>query len=278
MRISLLFLCVLCAPQWLYSKVKETYGEGLNVTVPASEQELLQAVRDVASDNKIEGTKEYNKDPYVSGADQEESTPVFPKWNGPGQVFYKVKKEALDPRNFKDSGDVGTLAVRYIVRHADDQHTNLQIDAIFVDDFHHRAHASNGAVESAEYGAIQDSLQKASQIKTETAEAQRQRQRDQAAKEAARKRRQEQLELALARLPNESLDQHVRRLRHEVERAVTPPGGQLKSAPFHSATTLKSLPAGSQVVIVISTPCWYGVQTEDGQQGWIHHSELEAVP
>jgi hypothetical protein len=257
---------------------QESYGGGLNVSVPATEQQLLAAVRDVIADGMIQGTKEYNKDEYISGAEEIESTSVFPKWTGPGQAFYKVRKNALDPRNFKDSGDSGTLAVRYVVQHADDQHTVLQIDAIFVDDFHHRAHSSNGSVESAEYHEIQDRLAKAELEKHQAAESEKHRQRDLAAKELERKRKEAQLELAMAQAPGETLEQHVRKLRREVERLVRSPGAQLRSAPFHGASSLKSLPAGSQLVILISTPYWYGVETEDGQHGWVHRSQLEELP
>ena len=55
-------------------------------------------------------------------------------------------------------------------------------------------------------------------------------------------------------------------------------GAQLRSAPFHSATTLKSLTAGSHVLILVSTPYWLGVETEGGEHGWIHHSQLETLP
>src|SRR5262249_40864912 len=126
--LPIFFLLAVWVPvSRLHAKEKfsqENYA-GLNVTVPATEHDLLQAVQDVVANGRIEGTKEYNKDEYVSGAEQEESTPVFEKWAGPGQVFYKGRKNALDPRNFKDSGDSGTLAVRYVVQRGDAQHTNL---------------------------------------------------------------------------------------------------------------------------------------------------------
>ena len=73
-------------------------------------------VQDVVQNGIIRGTKEYNKDEYITGAIAATSTPVFPEWTEGGKVFYKVRKKALDPRNFKDSGDVGTLAVRYVVQ------------------------------------------------------------------------------------------------------------------------------------------------------------------
>ena len=39
-----------------------------------------------------------------------------------------------------------------------------------------------------------------------------------------------------------------------------------------------SLPAETEVLIVVLTPYWYGVETEDGHRGWIHHSQLESLP
>ncbi len=74
-----------------------------------------------------------------------------------------------------------------------------------------------------------------------------------------------------------SLKQQVEELRRQVERLVKAPGAPLKSAPFHTAGTLESLPAGTQVLIVISTPYWYGVETHDGQHGWIMRDELEQM-
>jgi len=70
----------------------------------------------------------------------------------------------------------------------------------------------------------------------------------------------------------------VENLRRQVERIVKAPGAQLKSAPFHSATNLKTLDAGTEVVILVATPYWFGVETEDGQHGWVNHSQLELLP
>src|ERR1700687_3705326 len=68
---------------------QESYGVGLNVSVPVPERELLQAVQDVAADGIIQGSKEYNKDEYIAGAESADNTAAFPKWTGAGQVFYK---------------------------------------------------------------------------------------------------------------------------------------------------------------------------------------------
>jgi hypothetical protein len=74
------------------------------------------------------------------------------------------------------------------------------------------------------------------------------------------------------------MQKHIVALQHEVELRVREDGAQLKSAPYHGAATLESLPAQSDVLIVVLTPYWYGVETEDGHQGWVHHSQLEPLP
>src|SRR6266436_2479307 len=194
---------------------QKTYGEGLMVSVPATEQELTQAVQDVVADGIIQGSKEYNKDEYISGAEAADSTPVFAKWSGPGRVFYKVRQNALDPRNFKDSGDSGSLAVRYVVRPADEKNSILKIDAIFVDDFHRRVHQSNGSVETAEYAAIQDHLATMHLQKQHAAEEEEHKRQEMTAKDLEQRRKQEEQEAAVAQKPDESVQQHVENLRHE---------------------------------------------------------------
>jgi len=278
--LTSLVALVLFAPNPLHARGKstESYGMGLNVSVPASERDVLQAVQDVAADGIIQGSKEYNKDEYVGGADAADTTSVFPKWTGSGKVFYKVRQNALDPRNFKDGGDSGTLAVRYVVQPGDDKSTILKIDAIFVDDFHRRPHLSNGSVEAGEYAAIQDHLAAMQLRKQQATQDEQRHQQELAARELESKRKQQQLEQAVAQAPGESLEQHVRNLRHDAERLVKSPGGELRSAPYRSASSLKALSSATVVVILVSTPYWYGVETEDGQHGWMHRSELEPLP
>jgi len=255
----------------------ETFGVGLSVSVLAPEAEVLQAVQDVVGDGVIQGSKEYNKDEYISGAEAAGSTAVFPQWGGQGRVFYKVRRNALDPRNFKDAGDSGTLAVRYVVQHGDEKSTILKIDAVYVDDMHRRAHLSNGSVEAAEYAAIQDHLATMHLEKQRAAEQEQHQKQEQAARELERSHKQQQEQLAFAQSPDETLQQYVQRLRRNAERRVKSPGTQLKSAPFRSASSIVSLPSGERVVILITTAYWYGVETEAGQQGWIHHSQLELI-
>ena len=78
-----------------------------------------------------------------------------------------------------------------------------------------------------------------------------------------------------AMLSGASLEERVKDLRKQVERLVKSPGAPLKSAPFHTASTLQSLPPGTEVLILISTPYWYGIETHEGQHGWIMRDQLE---
>jgi hypothetical protein len=76
----------------------------------------------------------------------------------------------------------------------------------------------------------------------------------------------------------QSAEERVQELRRQVERQVKAPGGALRSAPFHTASTLQSLPAGTEVLIVVSTPYWFGIETHEGQHGWMLRDDLELVP
>jgi len=304
--ILLIVLFAAVLPSAGRGKDKLSYGEGLIVNIPSPEAEVAQVVEEVAQNGVIRGTKEYNKDEFVSGAKSVPSTRVFPAWNEGGKIFYKVRLQAIDPRNFKDGGDVGTLAVRYIVLAQGEKNTVLRIDALFQEDFRHTVHQSDGSVESSEYKDIREHLEAVELMKKQTAEAERERQTQLEKRQsvamhsdvAANRAPESTAETinsatqadssslpapdppAQASLPQETpppqtLEERLRVLRQQVERVVKPPGAPLKSAPFHTAGTLQSLPTGTEILILISTPYWYGVETHDGQHGWILRDQLE---
>ena len=292
--VSIFFLLTATVQPLLHArkKVGLPYGAGLIVNVPMPEVQVAQAVEEVSQNGIIRGTKEYNKDEYLSGAVPATSSRLFPAWTDGGKVLYKVRMHALDPRNFKDAGDVGTLAVRYVVQPQGDKNTVLRIDAVFVEDFRHTAHASNGSVESSEYKDIHDHLEAMELMKQQTSETEKERDHARtrqlsASLESPALGREpgtsapDQIESYAPSSPGESsaqsLEQRVKDLRRQVERLVKAPGAPLKSAPFHTASTLQSLASGTEVVIVISTPYWYGVETHDGQHGWIPRDQLEQL-
>ena len=295
---AVLALCSIAGGVSRHEKDALQYGAGLIVNVPFGEAEVVQVVQDVVQNGIIRGTKEYAKDEYVTGAAAVSATRIFPEWTEGGKVFYKVRLKALDPWNFKNSSDVGTLAVRYVVQGQDGTHTVLRIDARFVEDFRHISHPSNGAVEGAEYKSIHDHLDSLEAMKAETADFKSRQEASAKTPAVVLKNEPAKEEPAAApptppvvpaaaeatpapavsSAPVQSLEDRVKDLRHQVERLVKAPGAPLKSAPFHSANTLQSLASGTEVLVVISTPYWLGVETHEGQHGWIQRDELELLP
>jgi hypothetical protein len=261
-------------------KKKEDYSFSFSVEMPAPESEVLQAVQEVVQNGIIQGSKEYNKDQYIENAAAADSSPLFPKWTEPGKVFYKVRKQVLAPINFKDSGDQGTIAVRYVVQGEAANKTVLRIDAIYVDDFHRAVHASNGTVESSETTAIQDHVDALELKKKQATEAEKQEQEDLAKQVLVHPPSHEDdaSRLLVAESSSQTLEQHVQDLRRQVERLVKGPNAKLKSAPFQTASTVASLAAGADVAILVVTPYWFGVETESGQHGWIRRDQLELLP
>jgi len=298
-RITALVLACAAVPLALAAREKDStqYGVGLTVNLPFPEKEVVQVVQDVVQNGIIRGTKEYNKDEYVSGANPTTSTRVFPEWTEGGKVFYKVRLKALDPRNFKGSSDVGTLAVRYIVQAQDESHTVLRIDARFVEDFRKAAHPSDGSVENAEYKDIHDHLDAIEEMKAQAAEADKAKQEKAASVAPAMLKGETSAAPTIQPEPpasaataepapsetnpvlaSKTSEEQLHDLRQQVQRLVKAPGAPLKSAPFHTATTLELVPPGTEVLIVISTPYWVGIETHTGQHGWMLRDDLELVP
>jgi hypothetical protein len=248
----------------------EDFGLGFSTEVEAPESEVLQAVGTVVDNGIIQGSFEYNKDKYIDKAEVATSSTLFPEWKDPGTVFYKVRIKVLAPANFKETRDEGTLAVRYVVQSKDATTSILRIDAIFVEDFRRTPHASNGTVESAEYKDIQDHIDALELQKTQARQSEKQRQEELARQALERKSADnETLALSAAQTSVQAMEQHVQELRKQAERVIKAPGAQLKSAPFHTASNLKSLDAGTEVVIIVVTPYWYGIESEGGQHGWV---------
>jgi hypothetical protein len=257
----------------------QDYGLGFSTEISSPENEVLQAVEAIVNNGIIQGSKEYNKDKYIEHASAATSSPWFPEWKEPGKVYYKVRSGVLAPLNFKESKDEGTLAVRYVVQSKDASKTILRIDAVFVEDFHRTVHPSDGSVESAECQDVENQIDAVAAGKKQSQELEKQRLEKLAGQELERKRLADETSaLAAAQSSAQTLDQRLAYLRHQAERVIKAPGGQLKSAPFHSATNVKSLEGGAEVVILIVTPYWYGVETTDGQHGWINRGQLEPLP
>jgi hypothetical protein len=207
------------------------------------------------------------------------STPLFEQWKGEGSVYYKVRTDAIAPRHFLETGDQGTIAVRYVVTSVNENRTRLRIDAVFVENARRTVHPSDGTVEASEFKVFQERLQAIQLDEQEALDAKRRRDSiDLARHTLALQHEDESTRLAAAESSNQDLEQRVHSLRQELERRVKAPGADLKAAPFRSAANVTSVSAYTDVVIVIVTPRWYGIETPDGQRGWLPMDQLETLP
>jgi hypothetical protein len=254
-------------------------GPGITKEFPATMEDALQALHEVLEDQTIHGTWIYDKEPVLVGAMVVDSTPLFEPWNQPGKVFYKIRRDAIAPRHFLDSADQGTIGVRYIVTSVTEERIRLHIDAVYVENTHRTIHISDGTVEASEAKAIEDHLHAIQATEQENIEAIRRRESAELVKTTElRQRDDEKTLLESAQSSVKDLEQQIKDLRHEVERRVKAPGVDLKAAPFHSAASIAQLPAFAEVIVVIVTPHWYGVELHDGQHGWIHVDNVEPLP
>jgi hypothetical protein len=254
-------------------------GAGITKEFPASLEDMMQALREVLGDNTIHGTLIYDKQPVLDGAKSVDSTLVFGAYSGPGKVFYKVRPDAIAPRHFLDSADQGTIAVRYILTAITPERMRLHIDALYVEKNHRVAHISDGTVEASEAKAIEDHLTAIQFTEQETAEANRRRESAELVKETQLRQHIEETKLLEQTQGSvQEMERQILALRREMERRVKAPGAQMKAAPFLSSASLVTVPAYTELLVVIVTPHWYGVETPDGHRGWLPVEQLEPLP
>lgn len=241
--------------------------------------EVRQAVLAVQKDHIIHGTLIFDKEPILNGAEAVETTPLFDPWPGEGEVYYKIRKDAIAPRHFFESADQGTIGVRYVIIPVTDVRTRVKIDAIYIENSHKTAHPSDGTVEKSEMKEVKDALESMEQAAQEAADARRRELSAELVRQSyARQREDESTRLEKAQSSEKELEQQVNELRHDIERRVKAPGADLKAAPFQAAAVLKTLPAYAEVVILIVTPHWLGIETPEGQRGWLPVENLELLP
>jgi hypothetical protein len=254
----------------------------LQVIVNAPLQDTIAAVDATAGDALIYGTQSYQKERNLMGAHRAETSKAFGEAPVQGTIFYKIADSVLSPTNFKNSADMGTLTVRYVVTRFDENNTNLRIDAVFIENSSRKVHDSDGSVEAAEFGEVRQHV--------EQIEARRAIEREEQER-IARERKEKQAEVdlmarqdaanavhATAATAAVDLEQRVAQMRKQAELRVRASGTNLKTAPYKGAANLQALAPYTDVVVLIVTPYWYGVQTADGHRGWVHHSEVETLP
>ena len=273
-----LLLAQLMAPGQIGSKETLT-TPGLVREFTASLGEVRQAVLAVVHDQIIHGTLIFDKSPILTGAEAVNSTPLFDPWSGPGEVYYKIRSNAIAPRHFLDSADAGTIAVRFVIVPIDANRTRVKVDAVYVETARRTVHASDGTVEKSEIKEIKDQLDAQLEAAAEAADARRRALSAELVRQSiARQHEDETSRLNSAQANEKDLEQKVNALHHELERQVKAPGADLKAAPFLSAATVRQIPAKASVLILIVTPHWFGVETPDGQHGWLPAEQLEQLP
>ena len=252
---------------------------GLVREFSTSPEYIKQAVQTVLHDQIIHGTLVYDKEPILSGAHVADSSPLFEPWKGPGEVYYKVLDNAIAPRHFLESADQGTIAVRYVVIPVSGGRTRVKIDAVYVENAHKVIHISDGIVEKMEMKEIKDRADEAEQTAMALAEERRRKNSAEIVHQTyVRQREDESTRLSSAESAEKQLEQEVNDLRRSLERRVIKTGAELKAAPFQSAASLKAIPGGNELLVLIVTPHWFGVETPEGQRGWIQVEKLEQLP
>ena len=270
-------LCFLCLSPVLAQK--ELTTPGLARELNGSLEEVRQAVINVQKDHIMHGTKMFDREPVLSGGEAVDSCSLFEPWHGPGEVYFKIRKDSVAPRNFLATADIGTIAIRYVVIPVAPDRTRVKVDAVYVETARKTVHPSDGTVEKEEMKEIKDSLESMQQAALDAADARRRSQSAELVRQSyLRQREDESTRLTSLQQNEKDLEAEVTSLRHEVERRVKAPGADLKAAPFRSAASLKTLSAFTEVVVLIITPHWLGIETPEGQRGWLPVEQLEPLP
>ncbi len=262
---------------WLTVTACAGQDSGFNGSLDASEAETLKAVRLIVNDPIVYGTYSYEKEKQLKGAKPASSVSVFGDSPDQGKVFFKVLENVLAPRHFKETADLGTIYLRYIVQGTGPATTAIHIDAVYVEKNRRRRHESDGTVEESEFQAIKERLEK---MQAEQKAANEMAGKDSAAapttEGSAGGNAFEPLSKAVS--SSDELEKRVAELRHRAEMRTAAGGAALKSAPYRTAATLQSLPAQAELLVVVLTKYWYGVETTDGHRGWVHRSQAEPLP
>lgn len=257
----------------------KSQGPSFSAVLEGNESDIVEALESVVSDTVIHGTYVYDRVPTLTGAEEAKSSSAYGNWTGGGRVYYKVYQNALSPRNFKDSADQGTITVRYVMITEAPDRFRIQIEAVYVEKAHRTVHPSDGIVESSEFKEIAQRLRAIQLQEQRDAEAKARVDSQITAKQELLRRRQEEVtKLANAESSAEDLTKRIQDLRHKVEMRVVADSAPVKSAPFEGSATLLSLKKSTDVVVMILTPYWLGIETADGHRGWVRKEQLVPLP
>ena len=258
------------------ARKRQHWGEGFSVDLNHPYDQVLSIVQQVTNDGIIRGTYQYKGTNQLDGAESARTSSAFPKWTGGGTVLYKVRPNTLAPEHFYQSGDKGTVAVRYIVQPAGPNSTQLRIDATFQEDDRHHSHPSDGLVESNEFEAIAARIKELEDVAARQREGEAQKKQQQKVEELQAELDRENAALDAAKAKEQQLQSKLQESSPGNRTArVRTASAELKVAPYNQSQTLQVLSQGNTVTVLSQTRAWYRVQTLNGQQGWVYRLMLE---
>jgi len=270
---SFLFGACVSAQVFHDPKRKTTVGFAVELDDPADT--VATVVKRVANDGVIRGTKIYAKETEIEDAEFAPASKAFADSPGNGQVFYKVKTNALSPANFPSSNDMGTVTVRYIVETMSPQRARLRIDAIFISDGIHKRCPSDGSVEAAEYAEILNQVRTATAPPEVRALAAKANVADTSGLHETLA--QEQAHLDEARAAEKRLQQEAKQLEFNTMGRIRSPVVPLKALPYEHASTAAVLEKAEVVTVLATTKYWYRVRRRGGEEGWVYYVFLEPL-
>lgn len=274
-----------------FGRTREKAAPSFTIDVDKPFDRVVTVVEDVARGGVIRGTFEYAGDEQLEGAKFSETSKAYPAWDGGGKIFYKFRERTLAPKHFIESNDVGTVAVRYVVQNIGPSSTRLTIDAVFVENGGHHPHPSDGYVETCEFAEIGKRLQEFDQPAmpgtNEFSSSKEGRPGSNANAPGAASSGSDDIQRAIAdqkaQLAAETanlqkLEDQSRQIRTSEFVRVRAERAELKASPYSHARVIEALKQGQQLTILAKSAYWLRVRSEDGQEGWLHHSAVEAQP
>jgi hypothetical protein len=259
------------------ARQRQHWGVGFSVDLDHPFDQVLSIVQQVTNDGIIRGTYQYKGANQLDGAESAPTSSAFPKWTGGGTVLYKVRPNTLAPEHFYQSGDKGTVVVRYIVQPGGANSTQLRINAIFQEDDRHHSHPSDGLVESNEFEAIAAKIKDLEDAAARQREEQVQKKQQQEVDDLQAELDRENSALAAAREKEQQLQNKLPGSPGNRTARVRTASAELKAAPYNQSRTLQALSQGDTVTVLTQTRAWYRVQTLNGQSGWIYRLMLEVT-
>ena len=282
-----IFLVVFVLPA--FGRTRETAAPSFTIDVDKPFDRVVTVVEEVARGGVIRGTFEYAGDEQLEGAKFSATSKLFPAWDGGGKIFYKFRERTLAPKHFIESNDVGTVAVRYVVQNIGPSSTRLTIDSVFVENGGHHPHPSDGYVETCEFAEIGKRLKEFDQdgSSSEFSSSKEGKPGTNANGPGATSNGSDDIQRAIAdqkaQLATETanlqnLEDQSRQIRTSEFVRVRAERAELKASPYSHARVIEALKQGQELTILAKSAYWLRVRSEDGQEGWLHHSAVEAQP